>query len=81
MSIFTQSVEDVIMGKTTEDPGEHGTVVFASIFTGQASMCVSVGRGGDPHSPPTSRFRNNLCKDNIVCVHCSPNSSWQSHSA
>jgi hypothetical protein len=45
--------------------GKQCTVVFALIATELASECVWRGAGGlpQPPPPPTSRFRNNLCKD------------------
>ncbi len=43
-----------------EEPGEQCTVVFALIVLEPASESVYVGL---LHPLPTSRFRNNLCKD------------------
>ncbi len=44
-----------IWGRSMEEPGDQCTVVFALTVTGPATG------GGDP--PPSSQFRNNLCKD------------------
>ncbi len=49
-----------------EEPGEQCTVVFALIVTEQATEGVFREGGGllQPSPPPPStRFRNNLCKD------------------
>ncbi len=56
-----------------EEPREQCTVVFALIVTDPASECVCLclwtgcreggGATTPPCLPPTSRFRNNLCKD------------------
>jgi hypothetical protein len=45
-----------------EESGEQGTVVFALIVTEPASESVCMW----PHLNPSSRFYNNLCKDDTA---------------